>query len=141
MCSSDLCTAVWYMTWARAAEPEAQDRLAEQYAKACADGGGLLAPVGRAWQALRREATPPKLHTEVGSHPSPAGSYVAACVLYATMCGGDVGKFPDRLAVRGDDGKDKVLVELTAAEGKQLRAAAAAALPTTAQAKKPANAK
>lgn len=128
LCQERKCTPVWYMTWARAAEPEAQDRLTEQYAKACTDGGGLLAPVGRAWQTLLAEAKPPTLHTEDGSHPNPAGSYVAACVLYATMCGGDVGTFPDRLAVRGDDGKDKVLVELDAATGKRLRAAAALAV-------------
>ena len=119
---------VWYMTWARANEPEAQDRLSAAYGKAQQDGGGLLAPVGRAWQQLLAEAPPLPLHEADGSHPNVRGTYVAACVLYATMCGGDVAKFPDRLVERGEDGKERVLVELPAAEGKRLRAAAVAAL-------------
>jgi ribosomal 50S subunit-associated protein YjgA (DUF615 family) len=39
-----------------------------------------------------------------------------------------VTKFPDRLVERGDDGKERVLVDLPAADGKRLRAAAALAL-------------
>ena len=63
---------------------------------------------------------------------------LAACVLFATMCGGDVTKFPDKLVERGDDGKERVLVELSAAEGKRLRAAAALALAARAAATAPA---
>lgn len=120
--------AVWYMTWARKAEPEVQDRLTAEYTKAQQVNGGLLAPVGRAFQVARQDAEPPTLHADDGSHPSPAGSYLAACVLFATMCGGDVLTFPDKLTQRGEDGKERVLVELPPAEGKRLRAAARLAL-------------
>ena len=46
----------------------------------------MVAPVGRAWErALRDPAM--TLHDPDGSHPSPAGTYLAACVLYATLTG------------------------------------------------------
>lgn len=125
---------VWYMTWARQDEPTAQDRLAAEYEKAQRDHGGLLAPVGRAWQRVLKDGKLP-LHEADGSHPNPAGTYLAACVLYATMCGGDVATFPDKLVAKGDDGKEKVLVELPAEVGKALRTAAAAVV--AAKAKKP----
>jgi hypothetical protein len=118
---------VWYSTWARQAEPDNQGKLDEQYSKAQQANGGLLAPVGSAWQRALQEKDAPVLHDADGSHPSPAGSYLAACVLFATMCGDDVTKFPDKLVVKGDDGKERVLVELSPEIGKRLRAAAAAA--------------
>lgn len=128
--------AVWYSTWARKAEPDNQGAIDEQYAKAKTANGGLLAPVGRAWQQALQEKDPIALHDADGSHPSPAGSYLAACVLFATMAGGDVATFPDKLAVTGDDGKERVLVELTPDVGKRLRAAAAAAVEKAPHAKR-----
>ena len=122
---------VWYATWARKAAPDDQGKLDEQYGKAARDHGGLLAPVGHAWQQVLAAADPVALHDADGSHPSPAGSYLAACVLFATMCGGDVDTFPDKLAVKGDDGKERVLCDLPADEGKRLRAAASAVLGKT----------
>ena len=71
------------------------------------------------------------LHVPDKSHPSPAGSYLAACVLYGAMFGEDVTRFPDVLRAEPGGGKPaeaKVLVEVPAAEGERLRAAAAAAL-------------
>ena len=124
-------TPVWYMTWARQAEPAAIERIADEYGKACKAGGGRLAPVGRAFEAALREPGL-QLHDADGSHPSPLGSYVAACVLYATMTGSDVTTFPDKLVVPGEDGKERVLVELPAATGKRLREAAAKSLAAAA---------
>lgn len=48
-----------------------------------------LAPVGRAFQ--RAVATTPSLslYQPDGSHPTPAGSFLAACVLYGTLTGQD----------------------------------------------------
>lgn len=119
---------VWYETWARAAEPDTQAALSAGYADAHRRHGGLLAPVGSAWQHALRQAKPAPLHSEDGIHPTPAGSYLAALVLHATMCGGEVGKAPDRLVEEAADGKERVLVELSAEQGAQLRAAAATVL-------------
>lgn len=45
------------------------------------------APVGVAWQRVRSERPDIELYISDGSHPSYAGSYLAACVLYQTVYG------------------------------------------------------
>lgn len=119
---------VLYMTWARAAEPELQDRISEQYERASKAGGALLAPVGRAWQQVLAAEPPLALHVEDGSHPNPRGTYLAACVLHATMFGGDVRRYPGKLVVADADGNDVTLIDLPDEEGRRLRDAAALVL-------------
>jgi len=90
---------VFYQTWARRAgakeygeswsggtPKKMQAGLSESYAKA-AKGLGRVARVGDAWSAARAEKDAPELFDADGSHPSPAGSYLAACVLYETLSG------------------------------------------------------
>lgn len=84
---------VLYMTWARAPRRGAEARelaqmmaLARYYERHGEVTGAVVAPVGRAWErALRDPAM--TLHDPDGSHPSPVGTYLAACVLYATLTG------------------------------------------------------
>ena len=45
-----------------------------------------VAPVGLAWQDGRTADPELKPWDRDGSHPSEQGSYLAACVLYATVC-------------------------------------------------------
>src|SRR5262249_46570037 len=45
------------------------------------------APVGLAWQAALKARPDFALHVADKSHPNPAGSYLAACVFYATIYG------------------------------------------------------
>jgi hypothetical protein len=55
----------------------------------------FVAPVGLAWQRIYDASADPlahdslfwRLYADDGSHPSPAGTYLAACVLYATLTG------------------------------------------------------
>jgi hypothetical protein len=119
---------VLYMTWARATEPDLQDRISAQYELAQKNGGALLAPVGRAWQRVLATEAPLVLHAEDGSHPNPRGTYLAACVLHATMCGGDVRACPDKLVLPDAEGKGTTLIDLPDEEGRRLRDAAAAVL-------------
>lgn len=116
------------MTWARQSEPELQDRIGEQYELASKAGGALLAPVGRAWQQVLAAEAPLVLHLADGSHPNPRGTYLAACVLHATMFGGDIAAYPDQLVLPGADGNDVPLIDLPDEEGRRLRDAAAAAM-------------
>ena len=51
------------------------------------DLGIDVAPVGAAWAAARVEHPEIDLWQPDGSHPSAAGTYLAACVLYATIFG------------------------------------------------------
>lgn len=125
------CRTVLFTTWARANDPAAQDRITAAYAAAAEAGKALLAPVGGAWQKMLATHKGAKLHIEDGSHPTPAGTYLAACVIHATMFGGDVRAYPDKLVRTDGKGNEVVLVDLSTAEGKRLREAAAAVLTKT----------
>jgi hypothetical protein len=79
-------TPIFYLTWAGKETPEDQPALTYAYARAAKDTGSLLAPVGLAWATLRREKPGAGLFYEgYGSHPSPMGSYLTACVFYAAI--------------------------------------------------------
>jgi len=85
---------VLFMTWARKNEPENQRRLTDSYNQIGEELGATVVPVGTAWQLLLAEHGQPVLHAEDGSHPTIAGSYLAACTFYATLFDGD----PTRIA-------------------------------------------
>lgn len=78
---------VLYMTWARERYPGQTTDLAAAYARVGTRMGAPVAPVGIAWARARVERPDLELFQPDGSHPSPAGSYLAACVLYATLTG------------------------------------------------------
>ena len=62
-----------------------QDRLTESYTEMAEDNNSLLAPVGTAWKSVRESHPNINLYSSDGSHPSIHGSYLAACVFYATL--------------------------------------------------------
>lgn len=76
-------TPVFYLTWARKTSPEDQATLNDAYTRAAAGTASALAPVGVAWARIRAEKPALELFQPDGSHPSPAGTYLAACTLYA----------------------------------------------------------
>src|SRR5262249_23989371 len=78
---------VLYMTWARQDAPESQQAITDAYAGIGRELGATVAPVGLAWQRFLRQHDRPALHDKDRSHPTPAGSYLAACVFLAVLCG------------------------------------------------------
>jgi hypothetical protein len=63
---------------------EMQQRLNSSYSALAADSGATLAPIGLAWERAREVA--PAIQLLDGSqHPSPAGTYLAAAVLFRTL--------------------------------------------------------
>lgn len=82
------------------------DRLAREH-------GLRPAAVGRAWDRVMKEHPEINLYQPDGSHPSPAGAYLAACVFYTTV----YGESPEGLpATKGVDEKTaKALRSATAA--------------------------
>jgi hypothetical protein len=76
-----------YLTWARAHAPETQAAITAAYTTIGEELGALVAPVGIAWENVLQSPTRPVLHDPDGSHPTLAGSYLAACVLFATLFG------------------------------------------------------
>lgn len=78
-------TTVLYMTWARRREPEAQDAITEAYSQIGWELGATVVPVGTAWARFLHAHDRPVLHDRDGSHPSVAGSYLAACTFYGAL--------------------------------------------------------
>jgi hypothetical protein len=96
-------TPVFYETWARAATSpeyaqwtlvsnptEMQDALLGAYQQAATTNQAHLAPVGEAWRLALAGSPTLQLHDADGSHPTVAGTYLAACVLYETLAGQEV---------------------------------------------------
>lgn len=76
-----------YHTWARRHAPETQDDLDEAVAEIAAEIDAQIAPVGRAWRRIQEGGSGPELYDKDGSHPSPAGTYLAACAFYSVLLG------------------------------------------------------
>jgi hypothetical protein len=93
---------VLFITWERRDLPVHQDLLYAAYLKMARETGARIAPVGQAWDLVLKERPALALHAADKSHPTIAGSYLAACVFYAVL----FGKSPEGLApgsLRGED--------------------------------------
>jgi hypothetical protein len=78
---------VLYMTWARKHTPEKQKDITDAYESVAKELGAIVVPVGRAWQRFMAKHESPVLHDKDQSHPTLAGSYLAACVFVETLFG------------------------------------------------------
>ena len=78
---------VLYMTWARQHEPESQQVITDAYTGIGRELGATVVPVGLAWQRFLGKYDRPVLHDKDQSHPTLAGSYLAACVFLAVLFG------------------------------------------------------
>lgn len=65
------------------------ERIEDVYVPLGQELDAPVAPVGRAWLTARRELPSTSLHRRDGTHPTIAGTYLAACVLYGTLSGRD----------------------------------------------------
>jgi hypothetical protein len=91
---------VLYETWARrAGDPvldelgmdaaQMQQALTAGYADAATASMGTVAPVGQTWALALTQAPQIDLFAADGSHPSPAGTYLASCVFFRAIAGTD----------------------------------------------------
>jgi hypothetical protein len=76
-----------YLTWARQNIPETQKAITNAYMTIGEELGSVVVPVGIAWQNFIRKHSRPVLHDADKSHPSLAGSYLAACVFFGVLFG------------------------------------------------------
>jgi len=99
-------TPILFMTWAhRDGWPESgltgyeamQARITEGYLRIAQELGVSVAPVGHAWLIATKEHPDLELWQGDGSHPTDQGSYLAACVFYATI----FRQSPEGLSYRG----------------------------------------
>jgi hypothetical protein len=108
-----------YLTWARRHTPEAQQAITDAYTAIARETGAAVVPAGVAWQKFLAAHDRPVLHDRDGSHPTPAGSYLAACVFLAVLFG------------RSPIGAGGAVEGVSAAELKLLQRAAKAAVEST----------
>ncbi|MDZ4800810.1 MAG: hypothetical protein SGI92_21840, partial [Bryobacteraceae bacterium] len=78
---------VLYATWAREDFPEQQRRLDDAFMRVAREIRAAVVPVGLAWTITRIEAPDIRLYTPDRSHPTQAGSYLAALLFYQTITG------------------------------------------------------
>jgi len=76
---------VLFMTWAYADQPGMFADLERAYRRAGAAAGVEILPVGLAFDYADRQLPNVSLRTDDGRHPTPAGSYLAASVLFASL--------------------------------------------------------
>jgi hypothetical protein len=76
-----------YMVWPESNRLEAFDAVSLSYARAAEGVGGMLLPVGEAWRAVWRRDPQVPLYGPDGFHPTPAGTYLAALVIYQQISG------------------------------------------------------
>jgi len=74
-----------YMTWARQHSPATQQAITDAYTTIGREIGAIIVPVGLVWQRFLADHDRPVLYDRDQSHPSPAGSYLAACVFLAAL--------------------------------------------------------
>jgi len=78
--------------------------------------GAKVAPVGIAWKKALMADPPFVLHRPDKSHPNPAGTYLAACVFYATLLDRSPVGLPGKIEMNG-----KVLVDLPDEQARRLQ--------------------
>jgi hypothetical protein len=76
---------VLLLPWSRRTETHQQGDLDYAYDSIARELGAILAPAGPAWQLARQRSPGLELYAKDDSHPSPAGSYLVACVLLTSL--------------------------------------------------------
>jgi hypothetical protein len=123
---------VLFMTWARKNAPQTQVQLTNAYTAIANELHAIVAPVGLAWQDALTKKPGFVLFDPDGSHPNAAGSYLAACVFYATLYQKTPVGLPIRLSntLIDDSGTPQSgIVNLTSADALFLQQSAWAVVP------------
>lgn len=76
---------ILFMTWAYADKPEMTQRLADVYTAAGNGNGALVIPAGLAFARAHTQRPELALNVPDKSHPTLAGTYLAACVVMASV--------------------------------------------------------
>lgn len=104
-------TPLFFLTWAhRDGWPEQnlkgyermQRQISQGYEGIARELGVRIAPVGEAWLVARKQQPEVSLWQADGSHPGEQGTYLAACVFYATL----FSQSPEGLAYTADVPKE-----------------------------------
>jgi len=80
-------TPVLFMSWAYADRPEMTEQLAEAYTVAGNANNALVIPAGLAFARALQQQPELNLYAADKRHPSLAGTYLAACTVFAALTG------------------------------------------------------
>ena len=80
-------TPIFFMSWAYADKPEMTAQLAEAYTIAGKANNALVIPAGLAFARSVGKQPELNLYAPDKRHPSLAGTYLAACVVFAALTG------------------------------------------------------
>jgi len=78
---------VFFMSWAYEDKPEMTAELAEAYTVAGNANNALVIPAWLAFARAREKQSELNLYAPDKRHPSPAGTYLAACATFAALTG------------------------------------------------------
>lgn len=120
-----------FLTWAHASRQgnryqpmqDMQERTSTTYCEAALACHARVAPVGEAWAEWYRRNPDTPLHGKDCSHPNAMGSYLAACVLHASISGKAIKGVPGTLRNGG-----KTIISIPAASARELQKTANASL-------------
>jgi len=123
---------VFYLTWTRKATPEDQNELNYAYIHVAKETNSVVAPAGIAWSLVRQRQPKIYLFYKDGAHPSPAGSYLSACAIYASIFRRNPSGLPSKISgvpvnletEKLEPENTAVLVDLPEDEAKLLQSAA-----------------
>lgn len=76
---------VYFMTWAPYKKPEQIQEIVDAYIDIARQTGGYVAPVGLAFEESIKKHPEINLYFVDGRHPSLEGTYLTACVIFATL--------------------------------------------------------
>ncbi len=94
---------VFFLTWARQNSPDKQEAINQGYQTIAKDLDAQVSPVGIAWQQALAADDELALYKSDKSHPTKAGTYLAACVFYATLTGESPVSLPGRIGGLSDE--------------------------------------
>src|SRR5262249_58948959 len=83
-----------FMVWPSVSRHRDFGGVSDSYRLAAKDIGAILLPAGDAWRIVEKKAPSIKLYSGDGLHPTAAGSYLVAAVIYAGLFGRDPAGLP-----------------------------------------------
>jgi hypothetical protein len=94
---------ILYMTWAPQNRPDDQETITKAYQELGEDLKAQVVSVGKAWEMALKADRQLVLHDPDNKHPNATGTYLAACVFYATIYGKSPEGLPGKIAKLTDD--------------------------------------
>ncbi len=82
-------TPIFYVTWAYQNRPEMTEALADAIITAANENDAIAVPTGLAFALVKERHPDAPIYIEDNRHPSPAGTYLQACVIISALFGLD----------------------------------------------------